>query len=271
MRSPAQRRQLALAIAALVCVANSTRAIAAQWYTEPSLALRAGREDNFLRTVNGDLAQNIYSVSPRIVLGSQTENSSVRANAYLTTYRYPGLEELDNTGAGADASLSYDYERFGYSLNGGIVRNVLLSYENIGVDASRTIDDTTSRTGSVTPSLRWFVTPRIQLSAASSYSDVEYSGGNASLYRDYRINAPSLTATYLFSEITQLYVTGRDQLIEYTNTAFPATSETRSGSVGINTQLSERFDLNASVGLRRTTSDTTQVQPVCVIDHDERP
>lgn len=266
MINPLRRIRLALAVAMSVgCVAAMNTSRAAQWYTEPSLTLSAGRDDNFLRTANGDVGQNIYSATARLTAGSQTENSNVRASAYATPYNYPGRDELDNTGAGANATLSHDYERFGLNLDGGIARSVLLAYENVDVDASRFVDDTTTRAVSATPTLRWSITPTFELRAAASHSDVEYSGSRASLYSDYRINAPSLTATYLFNETTQFSVVVSDSLTEYTNTAFPATSETQSGRIGVNTQMSERFDLNVSVGLRRTTSETTQLQPVCAV------
>lgn len=261
-----RRVRFSLAVATGIgCLAAVNAPHAAQWYTEPSLTLRAERNDNFLRTANGFLGQNVYSATPLVTIGSQTENSVVLASGHLTSYNYPGRDELDNTGAGANATLRYDYERFGWSLDGGIARTVLLAYQNIDVDASLFTGDTTTRTLSATPTLRWSLTPRLYLTGQASQSDVEYAGTFASLYRDYRLNAPSLTASYNFSEITTLSASVSDSMLEYTNTDFPVTSETQTGTIGVKTQLSERFELNASAGLRRTTNDTTQLQPVCVV------
>lgn len=251
--------------AGIGCFAATGAPWAAQWYAKPSLVLQAGWEDNFLRAGSANAGQNTYAATPRIEVSSLTENSAVQASAYATSYKYPGRGELDNTGAGASATLNRNYERFGWNLDGGLARTVLLSYQNIDVDASRFADDTMTRSTSATPTLRWSLTPRFFVSAATSYSDVEYAGSRAQLYRDYRVNAPSLTANYAWSEITQFYATASDSLIEYTNTDFPVTSETQSGYVGVNTRLSELFDLNVSAGTRRTTNDTTQLQPVCLV------
>lgn len=238
---------------------------AAQWYSEPSLSISAGRDDNFTRSVTGGSAQNIFTTEPRIALGTQTENSNVLATAYLQDYRYPGREELNNTGGGVRGILGLDYERYGLDLNGGIARTVLVAYENIDVDAARAIDDTTTRTLSMNPSFRWSLNETFNLRAAVSHADVEYSGASASLYRDYRNNAPALTATYVYSEITRFFAEITDSRIEYTNTAVPLTSATISESLGVTTQLSERLDTTVSVGLRRTTTESQQPQLVCIV------
>jgi hypothetical protein len=262
-----RRIRPALAVATAIGWLAATNAPqAAQWYTEPSLTLQAGWQDNFLRRTTGSDSQNTYIATPRIIVGSQTDNSDVLANAYVTRYNYPGRGELDNTGVGTNATARYDFEqRFGLGLDAGFARSVLLAYQNVDVDASRFADDTTARSTSVTPTLRWSLSQTLELRAAAGYSDVEYSGSRAPFYRNYRVNSPSLTATYIQSEVTRFFATVSDSMLEYTNTDFPATTETQTGRIGMDMRLSERLSLNASFGSRRSTSDTTQLQPVCVV------
>ncbi len=258
-------RFTALTAAAVACVTAISSARAAQWYTEPSLALTAGYEDNFRRTVANETSQNIFTAAPGIAFGTQTENTNVRTSATLRNYRYPGRDELNTTAGDLTANAGANYERFGFGLSARLSKTVLVAYENIDVDASRFADDSTSRAISASPTFRWSLGPRFDVSATASHTDVEYAGARADLYLDYRINAPSMTATYRYTERTSIFATVTDSRIEYTDIAVPTTVETLSESVGVTTQLSERLDASASVGSRRTTTESQIGVPTCVV------
>ena len=237
------------AMMALAIASFSLSAISAEWSAEPTVSLRQEYNDNFNLTPTNKQAVWGTILTPSVTFSRKTEVFELAGTAQLGFNRYSGPAFMDSNNRLFALSTRYLNERNTWGVDVTSRR-----------DSTRTTEQATTgiilpraqrNNLIVTPSWTHALTERVSLRFDYTLSDTKYEDGASVGLVDSKYNVASASVIYQLSDADSLTVSGARSKSTSAGTSESDTNEIRAG---LTHSFSETLQMDAQIGLRKTTS-----------------
>lgn len=159
--------------------------MADEWEIRGRVDQELSYDDNVTMREDSE-ASLIYAITPELSLLHRTDVSEIVANASYGIQRYFDISRLDrdNQNYGVDGKYFTDSTVWGVSVNYGLTPS-----RDVAEQESGDFDINTERESfSVEPSVVYQISERDKLFLSTKYSDIGYTSGFLSDYRDWGVN-----------------------------------------------------------------------------------
>lgn len=231
--------------------AVTLNALAAEWLAEPSVTGRMEYNDN-IRLTSGD-ADAVWglSIDPRLRLSRRTEVWDLDANARLRAVGYEGQDGLNRIDNFFDVAALRRFERGTFDASAGLINDTTLQDEVLDLDTGLVTQQVDRTQRNLRMAASHMLTEATWLEASIGYSTVEYDNGEQYGLLDYDYMTPTLQLVHQLDPITQVFAVLNHARVDY-DTSSELESKTDSLQLGASYEFSERWNLNGSIGSRRT-------------------
>lgn len=244
-------------LAALTAGLTAGAANAAEWVAEPSVNLRGQYDDNFRLT--NDPHDSVWGtiLDPRLKLSRRSELWELSATGRVRGAHYTGQDGLNTVDNFFDLAAERSLERGSLTASGSLINDTTLQNEYLDFDTGLTVRqiDRTRQTARLSGEYKF--TEATWVEASANYNTVEYEDASNSGLSDYTYWTPSVQVVHQLDEQWQVFGVLSRTASDYDLSA-PQSSEstTDSLSLGGSYDLTETWNITASVGNRRTETDS---------------
>lgn len=247
--------------ALVAALTASLTAEAAEWLAEPSVSLRGEYNDNFRLTsaAHDDVWGTI--LDPRLKLSRRSELWDLNASGRIRAARYTGEDGLNSVDNFLDLNAKRSLERGSFSAGVGLINDTTLQNETLDFDTGLTVNQIDRSQRKLRLAGQYMFTEATWVELAADYTKVDYDEGERFGLLDYDYLTPSLRIIHQYDPQTQVFGILSHAKVEY-DTASNLESKTDSLQLGAAYDITETWNINASVGGRRTR--TSSVVPILV-------
>jgi predicted porin len=244
-----------LAPVALLATLSAGAAVqAAEWSLDPEVSVRARYDDNYRLTADDKLPVWETALLPKLTFARSTENSRMAGVAGLNLRRFDE-DGLDTNDRFLAFSSSHASERSRWGLNANYTLDDSLSSEL--VEGQLFLDRVPRERWSLSPSWSHSLNEVIGINASYQYVDVSYPDApDNQQYAGFQHHTANLGLGYSLSSKTRLITQLGLSRSERSDDTL--SSDSRSLTLGLEHQFSERLSGSASVGSGRTETDYEQ-------------
>lgn len=230
---------------------------AAEWKTEPSVALRAEYNDNVRMRPdqNNPESSTGFTLDPRLILSGEELNLwDVKIDARGRITRFQDIEDADSENAFFVFDGGRQTELTDWRLNTSFERNSNFDtdYDTQSPDAGLLDDHTERKTATVAPSLIWSTSETSQLSFRLTSIDVSYDEVTSLNIYDYDYGSAQLSMFWQVAENHQLGFSG--SYAEYDSPEAEFSWDNTELAVDYTYIINQTSNLSLSVGGRKLES-----------------
>ncbi len=245
----------ALCVFLALAISIAESASAASWTVDSSLLVGGGYSDNSRDNASPRSTGARGNIKPAVRVSAATGRASFAGFAEYGLNRFAESDSGNEDSRTLNLNSAYRSARQVWNLTGDIrTRNQL---QNEIVESGVVTDDTTQTSKSLLPTWNWRISQRDNLSVDLSYRDVSYSNVEGTSLRDFNSQFASTRLTHRFSGKFQAYGSVAKTFFEFEDKTNE--SDTLSGDIGFNYDLTPLWSFGASVG-NRTTSSTDRAE-----------
>ena len=237
------------AMMALAIASFSLSAISAEWSAEPTVSLRQEYNDNFNLTPTNKQAVWGTILTPSVTFSRKTEVFELAGTAQLGFNRYSGPAFMDSNNRLFALSTRYLNERNTWGVDVTSRRDSTRATEQAttGIILPRAQRNNLI----VTPSWAHSLTERMTLRLEYTLNDIKYDDGAKVGLVDSTYRGGVVSGVYQLSDTDSLTLSGARSKSTSAGTSESDTNEIRAG---LTHSFSETLQMDAQIGLRRTTS-----------------
>ena len=226
--------------------------LAAEWWTEPSVRLSQVYNDNFglqtkpVSTVKGT------SSEPRMNFGVRSELWQLDGGLRFVQQRYSGGSARDRDDQFYRLGSLYSTERSLWRLGGTLTKVSTLNIEEFNPDIGLVEADRERKTETISPSLTWSMTERMQLQLSLLFSDVSFDENSqrTGLF-DYRFSSVSVQLSNQLSAVNSIFASVGYSFFRVPFTNFESeTTNLQFGATCISSRIRDR--ISSVVSRRRS-------------------
>lgn len=235
---------------AVVFLSTSKVAIAAEWSAAADLQVREEYNDNARFTAGPHSASWLSKVSPQIQLTGRTETAEATGTALFDLNRYKGDASLNRVDNLFSLASKLNTERSVWAFDASYRRDSTLAGVLGGSTTSSAL--IARRQTAFKPSWETQITEKLQSVLTYDYSNVNYPDGSRNGLVDYHNQSASGTLRYQLAE--RLQTVGSFYLSRFSAIPESYKAETTGFQAGLVSQITERLQATAMLGLRSTRS-----------------
>lgn len=257
---PNCRRLPLWALVAAALTANLA-AQAAEWVAEPYVFVRGEYDDNFrLTNLPHDDVWGLIA-DPRLKLSRRSELWDFSASGRVRAANYIGEDRLNTVDNFFDASAKRRLERGSVEASASLINDTTLQNEFLDFDTGLTVFNIDRSQRELRLAGEYLFTETDWVEASIAYSKLDYKDGERYGFLDYDYLTPSLRLIHQYNPQTQVYGILSHSKVDY-DIATDLESTTNSLQLGVAYDITETWNVSASVGSRRT--ETSSLVPTAV-------
>jgi len=226
---------------------------AAEWKIDPTIAFRAGYNDNIRLTIDDEVSSAEVRLSPSAVFSVATPTSGASGNLRFDFRRFEADSDLDDNNVRFVTSSYHRMERSELGLALDFIKDTTLDSQL--VNTGLVLDRVDRRTINIGPSWTYNLDERTNARFGYTYRDVQYDDTDETGYVDFHINSGEASLQRVLNERTVASITlshsqsNNDNDVESKNTNLQG---------GGSYRFSETLSASLFVGLRHTKADFSQ-------------
>jgi len=226
---------------------------AAEWKIDPTVAFRAGYNDNVRLTIDDEVSSAEVRLSPSAVFSVVTPTSGVSGNLRFDFRRFEADSDLDDNNVRFVTSSYHRMERSELGLDLDFIKDTTLDsqLENTGLAFGRV----TRYTVNVGPNWTYKLDERTDARFGYTYSDVQYDNSEETRFVDFHINSGEASLQRVLNERTLASITLSHSQSNNDNDVKSKNTNLQGGG---SYRFSETLSASLFVGVRHTKADYSQ-------------
>jgi len=226
---------------------------AAEWKIDPTVAFRAGYNDNVRLTIDDEVSSAEVRLSPSAVFSVVTPTSGVSGNLRFDFRRFEDDSDLDDNNVRFITSSYHRMERSELGLDLDFIKDTTLDsqLENTGLAFGRV----TRYTVNVGPNWTYKLDERTDARFGYTYSDVQYDNSEETRFVDFHINSGEASLQRVLNERTLASITLSHSQSNNDNDVKSKNTNLQGGG---SYRFSETLSASLFVGVRHTKADYSQ-------------